>query len=203
MARNRHRALDIVTVGLQIGHGLVALAAVTDGVVVLLALSPAHMRFAMTPTGRWLSPGVLAIVALHIPLMLATPVWAWLAARTQTQVSRLWAWLGYLIPVASYWLPARTLTEMAAGAVTDAEPLRRLILAWGVSRTLATPEIMLAVVYGLYCVDRLGHVTAYIALAYMFISVIAANLLSLIVIGQMRRHLATHTIDERRAEVFT
>ncbi len=196
----RHRALGAVTLALQTGHALVALATVAAGTIAILIMSPAHLR--LGPLGQWVIGGVLATVTLHVLLMLATPAWAWLATRTQTRVSRLWAWLGYLIPVASYWLPARTLNELAEGKSPEAEALRKLVPAWGIMRGLTTPEVMAVIVYGLYRLDHKGDVTAYVALAYVILAAGGANLLSLVMLGQVRHYLVTTAIDERASEVF-
>lgn len=197
----RQRTLGAVTVALQIGHGLVALTTLVIGLIGLLIMSPVHLR--LGPLAWWATFAMLAAAALHVLLMLATPVWAWLAGRTQTRVSRLWIWLGYLIPLASYWLPARTLDQLAGGSSPAADTRRKLILGWGIARGLTTPEVLAAVIYGLYSLDHKGNVTAYIAVVYLILAGGGANLLSLIVLGQVRHHLATTAIDEHVSEVFS
>ena len=121
----------------------------------------------------------------------------------QTKASRLWAWLGYVIPLAGYWFPAHNLRQLVDGAAPDATRLRTLILAWGIARNLASPLVVIIVVYGLYRLGPTSNVTAGIAAVYMLLSFIAANLLSLIMISQVRRYLDTGAVDERHAEVFT
>lgn len=189
-----------VTVVMQVGHSLVAIATLVIGLLILIQFTPA--RLMIDRQEPWFGFGVIGIALLHILLMLATPLWHWLAARTQTRVSRLWAWLGYFIPFASYWLPARNLRELV-GAAPEAARLRTLILAWGIARSLAAPVVMTAVVYGLYRLAPHSDITAFLAVAYVPLSLIAANLLSLFVTGQVSRHLATHVIDERHAEIFS
>jgi len=202
MAKTKRRwAFGAVSVALQIGHGLVAIATVAIGLLVLVQFSPA--RIALAHWSTWLGSSVAAIFGLHLLLMLATPLWHRLGARTQTRVSRLWAWLGYFIPLASYWLPARSLGELADGSAPETTTLRRLILAWGVTRSLAAPVVVIAVVYGLYRLGPTSNVTAGIAVTYTLLIVIAANLLSLLTVGRVYRHLTTTAIDERHAEVFT
>ncbi len=78
-----------------------------------------------------------------------------------------------------------------------------MILAWGIARNLASPLVVIIVVYGLYRLGPTSNVTAGIAAVYMLLSFIAANLLSLIMISQVRRYLDTGAVDERHAEVFT
>ena len=203
MAKTKRRsAFGAVGTGLQIGHGLVAVATVGVGLLVVVQLSPAHRTL-----GRWdttqLGMGVLAIFVLHILLMLTTPLWHWLAVRTQTKVSRLWAWLGYFIPLASYWLPARNLSQLIDGSTPETATLRTLVLAWGVTRSLAAPLVVAAIIYGLYKLGPTSNITAGLAVAYTLLIITAANLLSLLTIGRMQRHFATAAVDERHAEIFT
>ena len=195
----RHRAFDRLTVALQVGHGGVALATIIAGTLLVIQLST-HIKFGLW--NGWLGRGLLMTAAGHLLIMFTTPLWNGLGVRTQKGSARLWAWLGYLVPVASYWLPARNLRRLIDGTSPESHRLRTLVLVWGLARSLATPEIMAAIVYGLYRLDHHDDVTAFIALAYMLISVIAANLLSLVVLGRMHRYLLTTAIDESHARVF-
>ena len=198
MARTRRPwAFGAVSTALMIGHALVVTAALALGAVIAVARSPMGM-----PLGWWhrfFGISLIVVLCLHFILVLAAPLWSWLAARTQTRVSRLWAWLGYFIPAASLWLPAQTLRALAADAD---EHLRLLVLGWGLARGMAALIVAAPIVYGLYRLGPTSNVTAGLALAYMFLSVIAANLLSLLMIGRMRLYLATAAVDTRHAEVF-
>ena len=194
-------AFGAVSVTLQIGHSLVTVATIALGLAILVQLSPARL-----PLVRWTGLAgtcALAILALHSLLMLATPLWHWLAARGQTRVSRLWAWLGYFIPLASYGLPARNLSRLIEGSAEDIAALKTLVLAWGVVRSLAAPLVVAGVVYGLYRLGPTSNVTAGMAVAYMVVIVATANVLSLLTVSRVHRRLATTEIDERHAAAFS
>ncbi len=202
MAKTKRRwAFGAVSTGLQIGHATVAAATIGFGLLVLVQVSPARLDLS---AGRNIAlVAVIAGLCLHGLLMLATPVWAWLAARTQTQVSRLWAWLGYLVPLASYWLPAQTLRGLVGSADTDGARLRTQILLWGVARGLAAPSAFVAVGYAVYKSGLTGLPAGWVVVGYMIVTIAAANLLSLLTIGQMHRHLAANAVEARHAEVFS
>jgi hypothetical protein len=196
----RGGAFSLVSTVLQIGHALVAVPTIAFGLFVLVQLSPARHD-----VGRWEHPilvVVIGTVCLHIVLMLATAVWSWLAARGQKRVSALWAWLGYLIPVAGLWLPPQTLHGLVTAAGPDNGHLRGLVVAWGIARGLATPSVTLLVLFLLFGLRSEFPAQGGLIVGYWIIAIAADNLLSLVMIGQMRRHLAINAINERHAEVF-
>ena len=201
MARAKRRwAFDAVSTGLMAGHGIVLLAALGFGLLIWIEFTPVRLNL-----GRWrdlYADGMAATPGLHLLLMWIMPVWSWLAARTQTQVSRLWAWLGYLIPIAGFWLPVQTLRRLAHGADPEAARLRILIVAWGVARGVSTLSAFIAMMYVIYKSGLTQRAAAIPAVIYLVVTISAAHLLSLLVISGMRRYLASTAIDTRHAEIF-
>ncbi len=198
----RRRAFGAVGTGLMVGHAVVAVATIAFSVLAIVQFSAARVDL-----GHWrlgLMVVVLAIPATHLVLMtLVMPVWSGLAARTQTGVSRLWAWLGYFIPVAGYWLPGQTLRALAAGADPEAPRRRALILAWTVARGVAAPSATIGVALAISRTTLPSHEQGMVMVTYWIIAYFAANLLSLLMIAQMRQHFATGAVEASHAEVFT
>ena len=195
-------AFGAVSTGLMVGHGLVTVATAAFGLLVVVQFSV--LRTDLTPWRSPLLAVVIIIPATHFVLMtLIMPLWSGLAARTQMGVSRLWAWLGYFIPLGGYWLPGQTLRALAAGTDADATQRRRLILAWTVARGLAAPSAWLAAAVAISRTGLSSHDMGTAMVTYWLVTLFAANLLSLLVIAQMRHHLATGATDARHAEVFS
>ncbi len=197
----QRRAFGAVSTGLMVGHGLVAVSALAAGLLILIMESP--IRLNLNHLTRPLEIAIFCLPGLHVLLMLITPLWSWLAARTQTRVSRLWAWLGYLIPLASYWLPAQTLRRLAEGADPEAARRKTLILAWGVARGLAAPSFFVGLVLVMAKMGLNNTLSGWTVIIYLIVIMFAANLLSLLVISQMGRYLNRAVVDERHAEVFS
>lgn len=196
----RNNAFNLVSTGLQIGHGLVVLPTLAFGLLILIQLSPARLD-----VSRWEYPmkaAVIGTLCLHGVLMMATAAWSGLAARGQRRVSPLWAWLGYFIPVVGLWLPVRALHAVVNAAGPGTGRLRRLVVAWGIARGLATPSATLLVLFLLFGLRKEIPAAAGLLVGYWTVTIAATNLLSLFMIGQVQRHLATTAIDERHAEVF-
>jgi len=196
----RRGAFGLVGTGLQIGHALVAVSTTAFGLFVLVQLSPARRD-----VGRWehaILAVVIGTVSLHIVLMLATAAWSWLAARGQRRVSSLWAWLGYFIPVAGLWLPAQTLHGLVTAAGPGNGRLGGLVVAWGIARGLATPSTSLLVILLLFGFRNELPAQGGLLVGYWIVTIAAANLLSLFMIGQVHHRLTAAAIDERHAEVF-
>ena len=206
MTMQRRRFFDGVSTALVIGHAVAAVGALAGGVLILVEESPLKVSLGMVT--RPVEIGLYSLLALHALLMLAMPLWSGLAARGQAGVSRLWAWLGYFIPLASYWLPAQTLQRLAMprladGADAEAPRRRMLIVAWGVARGVASPSFFVALVLVMLKMGTDSGMSGWIVIIYIFVAIFAANFLSLLMISQMRRHLLAATVDERHAEVFS
>ena len=201
MVKTKRRwAFGMVSTALQIGHAVVAAGAV--GAAMLVVLHFSGMPWSL---GRWLLPARLAVAAvpcLHVLLMLVMPVWSGMAARAKPGASRLWAWLGYLVPLAGYWMPAKILGGLVSGQTPEDARLRTLIRLWGVARGLAAPSAIIALILLLFTLDRAGKVTAGVFVVYMIVTLLAANGLSFVVVSRMQRYLATTAVDARQAEVF-
>jgi len=67
-------------------------------------------------------------------------------------ISPRWAWLGWLVPVVSYWLPARTILHlnMRLGVISTFR--RLLVLTWWITRLLTCPTGLLVSLFafGIY-----------------------------------------------------
>lgn len=191
-------AFDAVSRGLMVGHALVVLAIVVG----VLLFVPRHILPGLG-WKHWDQPLVWwSVAGLHYLLMLVTPLWSWLAARTQTRVSRLWAWLGYFIPLASYWLPAQTLRGLINTARPQNARLRWQILQWIVARDLAGPFAFVVAVMNLstYNIERPEPFDFSAVYIDMVATGFAANLLSFMVIGGVHRSLTRTETDS--AKVF-
>ncbi len=143
--KGRRDVFGVVCTALQVGYTVVAVAIV--GVAALVAIEESPVRFDF---GHWAQPVLWAIAAvpiLHFLLLPATALWSGMAAHAQSRVSSLWAWLGYFIPVAGYWLPLRTLQGLVTGSDRPDVHLRALILAWGMARNLASPSVSILFTY--------------------------------------------------------
>jgi hypothetical protein len=197
----RRWAFGAVSTALMTGHAVVVAGALGTGLIALIQSSP--MRRDLHRLSQPLMIAVLCAPCLHLVLMLVTPLWSWLAARTRTRVSRLWAWLGYFIPLASYWLPAHTLNQLAEGADPEAPRRRTLILAWGIARGLAAPSFFVGFVALLMNLHLGSDKEGWAIIIYVLIVLVVSNLVALLTIAQMRRQLATGATDESHAEVFT
>lgn len=198
--RDQPTPFGMVSTALQIGHSIIAVATLAIAGLVAIQLSPLRLNFGPAVSGiAWT---IAAVPIVHFLLLVATAVWSGLAARGQTKVSKLWAWLGYFIPVTSYWLPILTLRGLVS-TTTDAEiRLRRLILAWGLARGLSAPSALLLVFVACYQFGLPPGWAPPVIVSYIGVTVLAANLVSLFLIGRMRDYLATSAVTARHAEVF-
>lgn len=81
-------------------------------------------------------PFLLALI-LHVPTFLLLPAWTGLAAaqpRTTGDGTRVWAWLGYLIPAINYVAPVLVLRSLAREAAPSNSGLRALALFFWLAR---------------------------------------------------------------------
>ncbi|EGF92402.1 putative membrane protein [Asticcacaulis biprosthecium C19] len=84
----------------------------------------------------------MAQLIVRLPMLAVIMRWTWrLVSNAEKQgrlaVSARWAWVGYVVPVAAFWLPAHAVWTLNTRHSPLAAWQRVLIVAWWVSRLLS------------------------------------------------------------------
>ncbi|MBW8734138.1 MAG: hypothetical protein JF571_07515 [Asticcacaulis sp.] len=143
----------------------------------------------------------------YVIAMLVLPVWTAVAASARPKRpgdhTRLWAWLGYLIPGVCYVAPALVLRSLAHESAPQDAILRVLVLAFWLVRLTTTflAGFLLMVVCIIAFNNDAGRATPS-WLGILTICVGAASWLGIRLTARLSRAVISHTADIAHTEVF-
>ncbi len=209
VSSNYRRPRGFVT-GLVVLGGLDLLLSLADGATAAVSLSGrSHLNAEVLYSAGGLVGAILIFqMILRVPQLVVRSLWARRLVLNihlfqRFPVSPQWAWGGFFVPVASLWLPGRTVLSLARASGPRHSLLDGLCLAWAAARWLncLSGAFLLLMAFAILH----PHWTAEYGLQWMLTlegaGIVSATLGIALTLWITRRQPTPEQLD--RAEVFT
>ncbi len=203
--RERFKWLKGLTLTLQILFwGITALEALALAVWLFGATATSANRY--TYLGLGAIPAFLGF-ALHIATIPVLPAWTGVAAAARPYKAgdntRLWAWLGYLIPAVSYVAPVLVLRAVAREAAPSNSGMRVLALLFWLARLTTSVAGVFVVALISMLVTRDGpENNASVLFGIIASCLCAGSFLGARLVTGLSRAVVAHTTGAEQADVF-